>query len=61
MGKTFQFIVFPFLFQINRSKDKGVTRLFGKFINKKSVIKCNILKLCIEELGEYNSHKDAAN
>ena len=26
-GKTLQFILFPFLFQINRSKDKGVKRL----------------------------------
>jgi hypothetical protein len=45
-GKTLQFILFPFLFQINRSKDKGVRRLFSKSINKKSIIEFNILNLC---------------
>ena len=35
-GKTLQFILFPFLFQINRSKDKGVRRLFSKSMKKKS-------------------------
>ena len=45
-GKTLQYILFPFLFQINRSKDKGVRRLFSKSINKKSIIEFNILNLC---------------
>ena len=41
-AKHFNLYNFLFLFQINRSKDKGVRRLFSKSINKK-VIKFNSL------------------
>ena len=45
-AKHFNLYYFLFLFQINRSKDKGVRRLFSKSINKKSIIEFNILNLC---------------
>ena len=45
-GKTLKFILFSFLFQIYRSKNKGVRRLFSKSINKK-VIEFNILIMCM--------------
>ena len=61
MGKKLQFIVFPFLFQIDRSKDKEVRRLFAKSINKKSVIEFNIWVCVLKRLEDYNWHKDAAN